>query len=142
APEADIDISSSASRIQVLGCNVSHAATGIMISGHNVLVDGCKAHDNDRMYHNGADCDQDPTTSGEHGGQAFAVNNTTGPVEIRDSQGWNNSAASICYGHDGAFVELYYATNVNMHHNQSRNGVVTMETAGDTSGDRFWGNEV
>lgn len=142
APQDAISIGPTSSRITVLNCDLSDAATGLEIQGHDVLIDGCKSHDNGRMLWDGFDCDDDPATGGDHGGQAFAVNGTNGPVEIRNSEGWNNTTPSICYGRDGAFVELFRSQNVNIHHNRSRDGVVTLEASGDTSGIRFWRNQV
>ena len=49
---------------------------------------------------------------------------------------------SICYGNDGAFVELFRSQNVSIHHNWSSGNVVTFEAAGDTSGIKIWRNEV
>jgi hypothetical protein len=142
APQDDIRIDETSARVQVDGCDVSGAATGIDIRGRNILVTGCQSHDQTHMVNDGADCDSNPQTGGDHGGQAFAVNETPGPVEIRDSAGWGNVARSICYGTDGVFVELYRSQNVSVDHNRSLGGVVTFETAGDTSGIRLWRNEV
>lgn len=142
APEAAINIASGTSGIQVLGCDVSGSATGVQVSGRNVLIDGCASHDNDRMISNGADCDASSTTGGEHGGQAFAFNDTPGPVEVRNSRAWNNRASSICYGTDGSSFEIYRSQNINIHHNAVSGGANTIETAGDTSGVRFWRNDV
>jgi len=131
-----IDIAASAYRVTVRGCDVSGGKTGVNILGHSVLVENCTIHDNNKMANNGAD------TGGEHGGQAISVNETSGPVEVRNNDAWNNNAASISYGRDGVFVELYRSQNVNVHHNRSRNNVVTFEAAGDTSGIKLWRNEV
>jgi hypothetical protein len=128
-------------RVSVLGGRYSRATTGIRVNGRDVLIDGVESFDHNRMIDNGEDCDGDGAY-GEHGGQAIAVADSPGPVEIRNSRGWNNKASSICYGWDGAFVELFRAQNVDVHHNHSRNGVVFAEAAGDTSGIRLWRNEV
>jgi hypothetical protein len=91
------------------------------------------------MATDGQDCSGG---TGDHGGQAFDVADTPGPVEIRNSKGWNNKAWSKCYGRDGAFVEIYRAQNVYVHHNESRDGVVFAEVAGgDTSGIRLLHNQ-
>jgi hypothetical protein len=137
--EQGIFIDHGSRRIQVLGCDLSRSPTGMAMYGQHILVDGCRSYDNDKMVNNGADCNGG---TGEHGGQAFDVAETPGPVEIRNSEGWNNKAWSICYGSDGAFVEIYKAQNVYVHHNRSRDGVVFVEAAGDTRGVRLTHNQV
>lgn len=92
ARQDDILIDETSARVQVYGCDVSAATTGVEIRGRDIVVAQCQSHDHTRMMNDGASCDNDPRTSGEHGGQAFAVNETPGPVEIRDSTGWGNMA--------------------------------------------------
>ena len=137
-----IDISSSADHVAISGCDVSRGVIGIDVSGRHVLVERCTLHDLNRTGNNGLDCDGDASTGGDHGGQAIAADTTTGPIEIRNNRAWNNVARGRCWGNDGAFVELYHAQNVNVHHNSSSDGVVTFETAGDTSGIKLWRNRV
>lgn len=141
-PDVGISLESTAHRVKLLNCDVSEASSAVEIAGHDILVDGCKAHDNTRMVDDGLDCDSDPRSTGDHGGIAFFANRTSGPVEIRNNEAWNNRAPSICYGYDGAFVELWMSQNINIHHNRMRDGVVAIETAGDQTGNRFWRNEV
>jgi hypothetical protein len=137
-----IDISASSSNVVISRCDAYAGVTGIHISGHDVLVDGCRLHDMNREANSGYDCDNDPATSGDHGGQAIAADSTTGPIEIRNNVAWNNRAQDPCYGMDGAFVEIYRSQNLNVHENRSRDGVVTFEAAGDTSGVKLWRNRV
>jgi hypothetical protein len=136
--DAGIFVDKNSRRVQILSCDLSRSASGVSIAGREVLVDGCQSHDHDRMATDGQDCSGG---TGDHGGQAFDVADTPGPVEIRNSKGWNNKAWSACYGRDGAFVEIYRAQNVYVHHNESRDGVVFAEAAGDTSGVRLLHNQ-
>lgn len=141
-PHSGIYLDSLTERVNIFNCEISKAAIGVELHGSNLVVDSCKSHDNNRMINNGADCDDNPATSGDYGGIAFEVINTPGPVEIRNSSGWNNKASSICYTIDGSFVEIYNAQNISIHDNISRDGVATFETSGDTTGIKIFRNQV
>ena len=136
APQALINVKAGTNNTTITGCDVSHATTGVQISGTNVVVDGCYFHDMDKTVHDGGDC------SGSHGGQGVAVNYLPGPVTVRNSKGNNLKANSICYGLDGAFVEIYKSQNVLVENNIDSNGVVFVEANGDTTNNRLNANEV
>jgi hypothetical protein len=136
APQAVINIKSSADNVLVERCDASKAATGVQVSGTNVTITDCTFHDMDRMINDGGDC------SGAHGGQGVAVNNSVGPVTVRNSKGSNLKATSACYGVDGAFVELYYSQNVLIEKNVDSGGVVFVEANGDTTNNRILANQV
>jgi hypothetical protein len=136
ANQSVINIKPSADNTVITNCDLSDAATGVQISGTNVTVDGCLLHDLTRMVNDGGDCTL------AHGGQGVAVNDSAGPVSVTNSTGRNLKAPSVCFTTDGAFVELFNATNVLISDNNDSGGDIFVEANGSTTNDRIIGNTV
>jgi hypothetical protein len=135
ANQAIINQSAGSVGLQVTGGDFSDAATGVQIQGQSASISGNHFHDLDREI-NGGNC------ALAHGGQAVGVLNTSGPVTVENNTAANNIIPSACFGTDGAFVEIFNASNVMVMDNEDTNGVTFIESAGATSGNSVHGNTV
>ena len=114
--ESGIGVNSGADHNTILNNEMTNAGTGTFVYGQYTLITHNYAHDLKMIVN-------DSTPSNDYGAVCFWLN--AGNNEVSYNRGINCRAASIDFGYDGGFVEVFNSgDNTYVHHNyaQGTNG--------------------